>query len=150
MKIVEFWTSLQTFLIAEQLEKIESGMDSINADMQIAEKALKGMELCCGIFPKFWKKWVIPYHYIRLDIFLSHKSPIYFQLFSHIRLGNNFFTSQQLWLFHVKEIFSIFRSNEFKEDDAIWKGGEDGGVGGGGPPPSGMGATGPTGGYVAK
>ena len=40
----------------EQLEKIESGMDSINADMQIAEKALKGMELCCGIFPKFWKK----------------------------------------------------------------------------------------------
>ena len=31
-------------------------MDSINQDMQIAEKALKGMELCCGIFPKFWKK----------------------------------------------------------------------------------------------
>jgi len=81
----------------EQLEKIEGGMDSINADMQIAEKALKGMELCCGIFPKFWKK-----------------------------------------------------SNEFKEDDAIWKGGEDGGVGGSGPPPAGMGAAGPTGGYVAK
>ena len=40
----------------EQLEKIEGGMDSINADMQIAEKALKGMELCSGIFPKFWKK----------------------------------------------------------------------------------------------
>ena len=78
MKIVEFWTSLQTFLIAEQLEKIESGMDSINADMQIAEKALKGMELCCGIFPKFWKKWVIPYHYIA--IFLSHKSPIHFNI----------------------------------------------------------------------
>ena len=49
-------TNLKTFLIAEQLEKIEGGMDSINADMQIAEKALKGMELCCGIFPKFWKK----------------------------------------------------------------------------------------------
>ena len=44
------------FLISEQLEKIEAGMDSIYADMQIAEKALKGMELCCGIFPKFWKK----------------------------------------------------------------------------------------------
>ena len=41
---------------AEQLEKVEAGMDSINQDMQIAEKALKGMELCCGIFPKFWKK----------------------------------------------------------------------------------------------
>ena len=44
------------FSYSEQLEKIETGMDSINADMQIAEKALKGMELCCGIFPKFWKK----------------------------------------------------------------------------------------------
>ncbi len=43
-------------LFVEQLEKIEGGMDSINADMQIAEKALKGMELCCGVFPKFWKK----------------------------------------------------------------------------------------------
>lgn len=40
----------------EQLDKVEAGMDSINQDMQIAEKALKGMELCCGIFPKFWKK----------------------------------------------------------------------------------------------
>ena len=48
--------------------------------------------------------------------------------------------------------YSLFyyRSNEFKEDDAIWKGGEDGGVGGSGPPPAGMGAAGPTGGYVAK
>ena len=43
-----------------------------------------------------------------------------------------------------------FRGNEFKEDDAIWKNGEDGGAGGGGPPPQGMGAMGPTGGYVAK
>ena len=49
-KIVKF------LCCTEQLEKIEGGMDSINADMQIAEKALKGMELCCGIFPKFWKK----------------------------------------------------------------------------------------------
>lgn len=81
----------------EQLEKIETGVDSIHADMQIAEKALKGMELCCGVLPKFWKK-----------------------------------------------------SNEFKEDDAIWRNGEDGGVGGGGPPPASMGGMGPQGGYVAK
>ena len=40
----------------EQLEKIESGLDIIHGEMQIAEKALKGMELCCGVFPKFWKK----------------------------------------------------------------------------------------------
>lgn len=50
--------SLMIPCTTEQLEKIESGMDSINADMHIAEKALKGMELCCGIFPKFWKKLV--------------------------------------------------------------------------------------------
>jgi hypothetical protein len=42
------------------------------------------------------------------------------------------------------------RSNEFKEDDAVWKGGEDGGVGGGGPLPTGPNNLGPTGGYVAK
>ena len=45
---------------------------------------------------------------------------------------------------------TTFRSNDFKEDDAIWKNGEDGGTGGGGPPPTGMGNMGPTGGYVAK
>ncbi len=40
----------------EQLEKFEAGMDSINADMKLAEQALKSMDLLCGIFPKFWKK----------------------------------------------------------------------------------------------
>ena len=40
----------------EQLEKFESGMDSINADMRLAEQALRSMDLLCGIFPKFWKK----------------------------------------------------------------------------------------------
>ena len=49
------FSPLITFLL-EQLEKIDTGMDSIHGDMQIAEKALKGMELFCGIFPKFWKK----------------------------------------------------------------------------------------------
>ena len=62
----------------EQLEKIESGMDSINADMQIAEKALKGMELCCGIFPKFWKKYVIffqlPYQKTSLEMDVEYFS----------------------------------------------------------------------------
>ena len=40
----------------EQIEKIEGSLDSINADMGLAEKALKAMDLACGIFPKFWKK----------------------------------------------------------------------------------------------
>ena len=53
-------------------------------------------------------------------------------------------------LFKIKISKTTFRSNDFKEDDAIWKNGEDGGTGGGGPPPTGMGNMGPTGGYVAK
>ncbi|XP_065166616.1 synaptosomal-associated protein 25 isoform X2 [Atheta coriaria] len=33
----------------EQLDRIEDGMDQINADMKEAEKNLTGMEKCCGI-----------------------------------------------------------------------------------------------------
>ncbi|RWS29043.1 synaptosomal-associated protein 25-like protein [Leptotrombidium deliense] len=33
----------------EQLDRIEEDMDKINADMKEAEKALTGMEQCCGI-----------------------------------------------------------------------------------------------------
>jgi len=33
----------------EQIERIEEGMDQINADMREAEKNLSGMEKCCGI-----------------------------------------------------------------------------------------------------
>ena len=40
----------------EQLEKFEKGVDGINADMRLAEEALKSVDLLCGIFPKFWKK----------------------------------------------------------------------------------------------
>jgi len=40
----------------EQIDKVEAGLDSINADMGLAEKALKSMDLAFGIFPKFWKK----------------------------------------------------------------------------------------------
>jgi len=35
--------------IIEQLDRIEEGMDQINADMKEAEKNLTGMEKCCGI-----------------------------------------------------------------------------------------------------
>ena len=44
------------WMCLEQLEKIEAGLAAINNDMQVAEKALKGMELCCGVVPKFWKQ----------------------------------------------------------------------------------------------
>jgi len=33
----------------EQIERIEEGMDQINADMREAEKNLSGMEKCCGL-----------------------------------------------------------------------------------------------------
>lgn len=40
----------------EQLERIEENMDKIRADMMDAEKALSGMEKCCGICVLPWKK----------------------------------------------------------------------------------------------
>lgn len=40
----------------EQLDRIEEGMDRINADMKEAEKNLSGMEKCCGICVLPWKK----------------------------------------------------------------------------------------------
>jgi synaptosomal-associated protein 25 len=40
----------------EQLDHIEGGVDNINQNMGLAEKALKSMDLAFGIFPKFWKK----------------------------------------------------------------------------------------------
>jgi hypothetical protein len=42
-------TKIQYFPNLEQLDRIEEGMDQINADMKEAEKNLTGMEKCCGI-----------------------------------------------------------------------------------------------------
>lgn len=39
----------------EQLDRIEEGMDRINADMREAEKNLSGMEKCCGLCSMPWK-----------------------------------------------------------------------------------------------
>lgn len=43
----------------EQLERIEENMDKIREDMMDAEKALSGMEKCCGICVLPWKKYVV-------------------------------------------------------------------------------------------
>lgn len=43
---------------AEQLDRIEEGMDQINADMKEAEKNLTGMEKCCGLCVLPCNKWV--------------------------------------------------------------------------------------------
>lgn len=40
---------MYNFKPTEQLDRIEEGMDQINADMKEAEKNLTGMEKCCGI-----------------------------------------------------------------------------------------------------
>ena len=41
----------------EQLDRIEEGMDEINRDMKEAEKALQGMEKCCGLCVLPWKRY---------------------------------------------------------------------------------------------
>lgn len=43
----------------EQLDRIEEGMDQINADMREAEKNLSGMEKCCGICVLPCNKYVV-------------------------------------------------------------------------------------------
>ena len=40
---VDWW------LVAEQMERVEGGLDNINQDMKEAEEHLKGMEKCCGL-----------------------------------------------------------------------------------------------------
>ena len=47
-------------LLTEQLDRIEEGMDQINADMREAEKNLTGMEKCCGLCVLPWKKVSAP------------------------------------------------------------------------------------------
>ncbi|XP_033624971.1 synaptosomal-associated protein 25-like isoform X4 [Asterias rubens] len=42
----------------EQLDRIEEGMDQINADMREAEKNLTGLEKCCGLCVCPWKKFM--------------------------------------------------------------------------------------------
>nr|CAD7406913.1 unnamed protein product [Timema cristinae] len=42
--VADFW-----IFMTEQLDRIEEGMDQINADMKEAEKNLTGMEKCCGL-----------------------------------------------------------------------------------------------------
>lgn len=47
----------QNFLLStEQLDRIEDGMNQINADMRDAEKNLKGLEKCCGLCVLPWKR----------------------------------------------------------------------------------------------
>ncbi|XP_033110577.1 synaptosomal-associated protein 25-like isoform X2 [Anneissia japonica] len=40
----------------EQLDRIEEGMEQINADMKEAEENLAGLEACCGLCTCPWKK----------------------------------------------------------------------------------------------
>ena len=40
----------------EQLNRVENGLDDINAKMKEANKALSGMEKWCGLFVCPWNK----------------------------------------------------------------------------------------------
>lgn len=83
------------------MERIEENMDKIRADMMDAEKALSGMEKCCGICVLPWKK------YVSVIIF------------------NNRFWNQS---FQYQNVFFLNRNNAFKEDEGAWKGEGDGKV----------------------
>lgn len=54
----------------EQLDRIEEGMDQINADMREAEKNLSGMEKCCGICVLPCNKYV--YHWRNIYLFVIY------------------------------------------------------------------------------
>ena len=41
---------------AEQINRIENNLDTINAEMKEADKALTGMEKWCGLFVCPWNK----------------------------------------------------------------------------------------------
>lgn len=54
-----FWVYMYRqclFFPAEQLDRIDEGMDQINQDMRDAEKNLEGLEKCCGLCVLPWKK----------------------------------------------------------------------------------------------
>ena len=84
-------------------------MDSINADMQIAEKALKGMELCCGVFPKFWKKWVTCVSKSQNSFFVSIKF-----LFKACKMCLN--DEIKIMIKTFQNICRVFQSYVFKKD----------------------------------
>lgn len=49
VKLPIFSSTTKTTYSLEQLDRIEEGMDQINADMKEAESNLAGMEKCCGL-----------------------------------------------------------------------------------------------------
>jgi synaptosomal-associated protein 25 len=50
-----FWCKILHWS-TEQLDRIEDGMNHINADMRDAEKNLQGLEKCCGLCVLPWKR----------------------------------------------------------------------------------------------
>jgi hypothetical protein len=71
----------------EQLDRIEEGMDQINADMKEAEKNLTGMEKCCGICVLPCNKYVKKLHFIFLCIltYLYNHINVYFKDQLHLK-----------------------------------------------------------------
>ena len=46
-------------MLAEQLDHIEEGLDTINNEMKQAERALKRMSKCCGLCLMPWQRWAL-------------------------------------------------------------------------------------------
>lgn len=64
----------------EQLDRIEEGMDQINADMREAEKNLTGMEKCCGLCVLPCNKYEkLSFYHVKLNIYLEKKKLLFFK-----------------------------------------------------------------------
>ncbi|KAF0766724.1 synaptosomal-associated protein 25-like [Aphis craccivora] len=106
----------------EKMDRIEEGMDQINADMKEAEKNLTGMEKCCGIC-------VLPCNNVSVETVeqstkKKNTNP------SRRLMRFIFCTSRKKYhKLNGSACYGvIFRSTSFKEDEGTWKGNEDGKV----------------------
>lgn len=130
---------------SEQLDRIEEGMDQINADMKEAEKNLEGMEKCCGLCVLPCKKYV---HQNRFP----HRWVFFFPYL--VGTGRGFFLviRGEKSLKCASWISEHFRGASFKEDEGTWKGNEDGKVVNNQPQRvmDERNGIGPTGGYIGK
>lgn len=51
-----YFTTLMPLLSPEQLDRVEEGMNKVNADLKEAEKDLKDLGQCCGLICPCIKK----------------------------------------------------------------------------------------------
>nr|CAD7453391.1 unnamed protein product [Timema tahoe] len=118
----------------EQLDRIEEGMDQINADMKEAEKNLTGMEKCCGLC-------VLP---------CNNHGEVLWAVHSALQQVSMLITGMEKCCGLC--VLLCNKSASFKEDEGTWKGNDDGKVVNNQPTRvmDDRNGLGPQGGYIAK